>query len=64
MKILDMEDLKTPEDLKVVADFVRHAGKLYKKGDTIKQVSGNDKAVLVATKKAEIVVSKAKADDK
>jgi len=60
MKLLDMEDLKTPEDLKVTADFVRHAGKLYKKGETIKQVSGNDKAILVATKKAEIVTEKAK----
>lgn len=60
MKILDREDLQTPEDLKVVADFVRHSGKLYKKGETIKQVSGNDKAILVATKKAEIVEGKEK----
>lgn len=60
MKILDREDLQTPEDLKVTADFVRHAGKLYKKGETIKQVSGNDKAVLVATKKADIIEEKSK----
>lgn len=58
MKILERDDLQTPEDLKVTADFVRHAGKLYKKGETIKQVSGNDKAILVATKKAEIVEGK------
>ncbi|HQI42322.1 MAG TPA: hypothetical protein PK665_14595 [Ignavibacteriaceae bacterium] len=58
MKILEKEDLKTPEDLAVVADFVRHQGKLYKKGEVIKQVAGNDKAILVATKKAEIKVSK------
>lgn len=58
MKILEKEDLKTPEDLVVTADYVRCQGKLYKKGEVIKQVAGNDKAILVATKKAEIKVSK------
>lgn len=58
MKILDKEDLQIPEDLKVIADFVRHGGKLYKKGQVIKAVAGNDKAVLVATKKCEIKESK------
>ena len=54
MKLLEKEDLKLPEDLVVTADFVRHGGKLYKKGQIIEQVTGNDKAVLVATHKAVI----------
>lgn len=54
MKILDKEDLQIPEDLKVTADFVRYGGKLYKKGQVIKAVTGNDKALLVATRKCEV----------
>lgn len=63
MKILDRDELKIPEDLTVTAEFVRHGGKLYKKGETIPRVAGNDKAVLVATKKA-VITGGEQEDDK
>lgn len=58
MKILSKEELLVPQDLLVEADYVRYDGKLYKKGNTIKDVTGNDKAILIASKKCSLKEAK------
>lgn len=61
MKVLKDDELNTPVDMVVTTPpgtLIRVGGKAYKSGETIKAVSGQDKALLLAQKRAEIVEPK------
>ena len=63
MKILKDNELNVAVDMKVTTPDgtgIRYEGKLYKNGEVIKGVTGQDKALLMAQRRAEIIEPKGK----